>query len=297
MQASSICQIRIILSIALTLISATTYCQAFFDQQYSSLNKSFPEFSGWHGGLQVNSIVGQQWLGIDEAPQGAYISADGYVHKIRSGIGFSAYHQRFGSWRKEQIDISISPKLQLSKKITLMPSLTLSRGNYGFGNYSIWGPTSGGFLSQLTMSTGIGFVSNKFFGAVHARLPVGYDISNYLFFPNARYSALLGRSFQISKFILLPTVSLFDYEGYREFFGSFNAQYRWAYLGASFGTDSELSVAIGYEYMKRLRLSYSYSRYANRIAQGSSGSHELALRVWLFKDKAKRQFISNLPII
>lgn len=79
--------------------------------------------------------------------------------------------------------------------------------------------------------------------------------------------------------------------------GYSNINPKWIYVGAKYDFNGLAGVALGGEIMQRFRFSYSYDITTSRLGNQTLGSHELAMRIWLFKDKVKRQFLSNLPLM
>lgn len=298
----------------ITMFSANIVAQTKlnYNQTLANPTQLFPELSGWHGGLQTNVGYRNQWPGIPATYVNYTVGVDGYVHSIRSGVGMVTNHFRAGSGlvNTSSMDLSISPKLKLGEKTVFMPAVSLQFGsiaidwsNMVYSTGIIYSSSSNPItqnINYIGVGGGVGLIQNKLFIAAHSE---NINRPNVSFFPNAEnrlprtYEFLAGRNFNIGKFTLTPSAIYQYYGGFQYWSVSANAQYKSVYLSARAGNVGIWAVGAGYEFNQRVRVSYGYDITASRLSTQTWGSHELMLRVWLFKDKAKKQFLSNLPLM
>lgn len=288
--------LNIYLSLSLVLLthlfgSIPAKAQVFdsFNQQYATIIQSFPEFAGWHGGVQLNAATRLQWVGLENYPETQYFSADGYLDKVKTAIGIYGQHDALGQLKANQLGFCVSPKLSISEKLVLMPAVGVRKESVSLGNIYPSPGYVGYPYDNTEIGAGVGFVKGSLFGAAHA------DYSDYEYY-HVYYRFIAGQTFSIRQFNITPSLTF----GFNRVAGfataSINAQYKKLYAGTSYHHNSNINFAVGYEFLDVIRLSYNFEIYTS-VIQGSNGTHELAIRVWLFKDKAKRQFISNLPIL
>jgi type IX secretion system PorP/SprF family membrane protein len=293
-------------------------CQTLvnFSQRMASPTYYFPELAGWHGGMQVATQYRNQWPGIPASLVTYNASVDGYADKLHSGFALNFGHDRIGTGliTTNSVEFSWSPKINFKNGLTLMPALS---GKYFQTNVNWAQIKSGNSLTQLpyedfagspatstvnklSAGGGIGAIYKETFFAAHV-----HDLNQPMlsFFPADElrllrtYSFIAGRVFTYNKVKITPNVSYLKYGSFNLITMACNAQYKWAYIGAKYGFYGLAGASLGAEIKERVRISYSYDLTTSRLAITNLGSHELALRFWFFKDKAKKQFLSNLPLM
>ncbi|MEZ4721904.1 MAG: PorP/SprF family type IX secretion system membrane protein [Flavobacteriales bacterium] len=275
-----------------------------YSQTLANPTNLFPELTGWHGGIQMNAGYRNQWPGIATTNVGYAIGVDGYVHSIRSGIGINANHYQVGSaiQNSNYVDLNVAPKIQLGDQLVVSPALSVRIGQISI-DWSQFGPSMNPISSSinyLSFGAGVGLIRNQTFILAHT---ANLNQPNISFFASSEsriprtYQLLAGRNFMLGSFTLTPSCSYQRMSSFNYLNITFNAQYKSIYAGIRYAYNNAIGVAAGYEIEERLRLSYSYDYYTSILGLSNAGSHELALRIWLFKDKAKKQFVSNLPLM
>lgn len=285
-----------------------------FSQRMANPTYYFPELAGWHGGLQSNLQYRNQWPGTNSTYVTYQAGVDGYSDKLKSGFAFNALHDRFstGIINNNRIEFSWSPKISLENGLTIMPALS---GKYSqlardWGQYDFTNPNSPYYDPSLTpitgvihsgsFGTGLGVVFKETFLIAHAHDINRPDMTFFSKYPSRlpiTYSFLAGRIFTYEDFKVTPSITYHRQDIFNLLTIACNAQYKWIYVGAKYDFNGLAGVALGTEIKQRVRMSYSYDVTTSRLATQNLGSHELALRIWLFKDKAKKQFLSNLPLM
>lgn len=282
-----------------------------YRQLLSNPSHAFPELTGWHGALQVNGAYRVQYPGSPATTVSYAANVDGYVHKLRSGIGLNVSHDRVGTGITNftELDLNIAPKIRLTNNIVLMPAISMQYFQIavdfsqlapnGFAYSPDPAPVSNS-IHVLTGGAGLGIAFNETFIVAHSDYITQPNVS---FFANREdrlsgiYKFLAGRNFKLGQLLLTPNVSYQRYEEFNFFSLGMNAGYKWFYLGGQYVHNQSLVLGMGYELMQRFRVSYSYEHIYSTLGIQSIAAHEVALRIWLFKDKAKTQFLKNLPLM
>jgi type IX secretion system PorP/SprF family membrane protein len=280
-----------------------------FSQRMATPSYFFPEFTGWHGGLQANLQYRNQWPGVPTNYTTYNACVDGYFDKIHSGIGINLGSDRAGSGiiLTNNMELNLSPKLNTQNGITFMPALsgkithqTIDWTQLTFSQPDPSIPTVPTSIYYASVGAGLGIVFKETFLAAHV-----HDINqpNQSFTAGSRsrlsrtYSFVAGRVFTYENIKVTPSVSYLNQGPFHLFTVSCNAQYKWIYIGGKYDYSGFAGIALGAELKERIRLSYSYDNNPLRLGGTRWGSHEMALRIWLFKDKTKKQFLSNLALM
>lgn len=305
-------------AIALVWIFSFTFLLGFsqsrvnFQQQMATPTYFFPELAGWHGGVQVSTQYRNQWTGIPYNFVSYNLNVDGYSNKLKSGFSLNALHDRFstGIINTNRIEFTWSPKISTKSGLTIMPGLSLQYSNTSLDWSQITINTlppyydpSQNPISQnvryLSIGVGAGIIYKEAFGVVHIhdlnQPDMGFYPASEIRVPRM-YSGIIGRVFTHNNFKLTPSIAAHVSSGFVNATLSCNAQYKWIYLGSRYRVGNSLGIASGMEW-NWLRVSYSYDITTSRLATQTLGSHELAMRIWLFKDRAKKRFLSNLPLM
>ena len=303
----------------LFLLSSLCYSQVRtpFNQELASPTNMFPALTGWHGGLQNTVNYRNQWPGIPATYVFYNIGVDGYAQKLKSGFGLNLAHNRIGTGivNINKADLNWSPKIRLKNELIIMPSVSV-----GYFQISIdWAQTTfndrlsrwlidesstGGVINsnvnKLSLGSGLGLVYKDAFLVANVADVTQPSLS---FFTNnehrlARtYSLLLGKNFLANNWTFTPRMSYMRWGEFNTLNIGMNAQYKGFYLGANYVWDDRVGIAGGAEISNRVRFSYGYDFTTSRLGFTHIGSHEFMVRVWLFKDRADNQFLSNLPLI
>jgi len=302
----------LILGFLMTAIVAMSQSRVNFQQQMATPTYFFPELAGWHGGLQVATQYRNQWPGIPHTFVSYNVNVDGYSNKLHSGFAFNAIHDRFstGLINNNRIEFSWSPKVVATSGLIIMPALSLQYSNTSIdwsqltiNSIPIYIDPTQMPMSQnvgyLSLGGGLGIIYKEAFGVVHVH-DINQPNMSFYFASESRvprmYSTTIGRIFTLNNFKLTPSLA-YHYSGMlNTAILNFNAQYKWIYIGTQYRHNNTLGFAVGAEW-DCLRFSYSYDITTSRLGNQTLGSHELAMRIWLFKDKVKKQFLSNLPLM
>ena len=286
-------------------------------QNLGTPTNMFPALSGWHGGLQTTTNYRIQTPGVPATSVFYNVGADGYSDKLHSGFSLNLSHDRFstGIVNVNKADFNWAPKISLKNDLVIMPSLSVSYFQIAidWNQFStspnpvhnwIFDESSSNYITQavnaLSFGTGLGLVyKDAFFVAnIHdATQPsLGFYPATTLRLPRT-YSVLAGRIFTSGNWHFTPRVAYHRWDEFNNLNLGLNVQYRGFYFGADYNWGDRAGMAFGGEISDRVRLSYSYDITVSRLGTQTLGSHEVGIRVWLYKDRIKKQFLSNLALI
>lgn len=309
-------QFRVLLFV-FALFSNTAFCQYYIVVPSSqSISSIFPEFVGWHNGLQANGLITQNATLFSLRPphidqfQG---SVDGYIAPLHTGIGGSVSHEKYGSRTITVYDFAITPRLRLNVKgspLTILPSLGFTHSIFT----SEYRKSSDFFVDPIIsekkyngtatrISIGTGFVYKSWFGAFHFR--DNAELLNGLFPKNRftyrhinTYNFFISRIFEYKKVMITPSLAFKTDIASMDLIANLNLQYKWLYTGISYQAFNSVTLAAGAELKSRYRISYAFELHTSLInAYGfSSGTHVLGLRTLLFS-KPETRLIKSIPLL
>jgi len=284
-----------------------------YSQQMATPTQNFPALAGWHGSLHTNLQARNQYSGLPVSYVTLNANIDGFIDTIRSVFSLNLAHDRLNTgWvLNESLEMIWTPKLVLRNELVLMPALSFKSSQtaidwtrFNLNTYPQFNkPTlvpQRESVRYNAFGAGFGIIYKETFFASHI-----HDINqpNISFYDSDEhlvlrtYSFLLGHVFTFDDYKITPSLSYHNQGNLNLVSLACNAQYKWIYVGAKYDFNGLAGVALGGEIMQRFRFSYSYDITTSRLGNQTLGSHELAMRIWLFKDKVKRQFLSNLPLM
>ncbi|MDR0660072.1 MAG: type IX secretion system membrane protein PorP/SprF [Prevotellaceae bacterium] len=244
----------------------------------------------------INGILlaRQQWTGFSKAPRQIVFSADGYLPKIKSGLGISALVDKLGIEQSTNVNFSYSYHIRLSPKTNLSFGLSVGILHRSVDkNAAIFtdptDPNVGAFLqddSKTNPDFNFGVELN------HENFAFGAAVTHLSNSSTDRKDLVSGRHFYLygrykieltSDWDLVPSLSAQN--NIKDFQLEVNAMtfYKkrfWA--GASYRVndkfESESVVGmLGLYITDFLRVGYAYDLNVGDIGSYSSGSHEIML--------------------
>ena len=146
-------------------------------------------------------------------------------------------------------------------------------------------------VNTLGIGAGFGFLFHDWIGAVEISSLNQPDVPFFEEIESRRlrrYSAIVGKQFQVNDFSFIPTLS-YQREGTFQYVrGSLTAQYKSIIFGTSFQWDDSFGGAIGVNLKKIARLSYSYNYYNGFRWSGYFDSHQIVLSIFSFTKKGEK---------
>jgi len=311
---------RTIFLLLISLISIDGFSQfrTHHVQTLTNPTQLFPSLAGWHGGLQTNVQYRNQWPSMHLPHLFYTLGADGYVHELKTGIGFNLEHEKYVGdlsplSSNTRFEVSISPKFELNNGLVISPALSgaFSQINWNADYipppptiYDPWMqtyyPPLISTINYMAFGSGIAMMYRDAFFACHVHDINQPDLSFYESTESRlprMYSFLLGKVFTSNAFKATPSLSFHRVGEFNTLTAACNLQYKWLYLATSYRVQDRVTLGLGVEIKKAVRLSYSYDFTTSTVGTNTLTSHEAALRVLLFQGRSKKQFLSNLGIM
>jgi type IX secretion system PorP/SprF family membrane protein len=296
----------LVVFISVFAINAQTNVQLY--QQLASPAHTFKSLSGWHGGVQAGLNYQNLWPGIANTSVGYMLNADIYSEKIHSAFGVNAAHNRLygGDYIQNSIEAYFSPKLNMKNGWLIMPSASLSLNQHSIKGYSFFSSLPfndpndlyTNSMNRLGVGLGLGLIYKNWFGVGDLS---SINQADYSFYENSesrkpmRSSFIVGRTFELANFSLMPTLSYMNEGSFSTIKASLNANYKWLTVAGSYDWDNAFAASIGVLAKEKVRFSYSYIMPTSSLSPSSIISHELGLSV-IFA-KPERGFIKNIGLM
>ncbi len=272
--------------------------EAFHEQVLNNPVNLHPSLAGWHGGVGIYATSQQQFVGLDGRPETTGAAVDGYVDKLRTAFAVNVQRDRFGQLVFDKYQLVASPKIALGTKSTLMPSVAFNYHDLRIG--SNWRMNSLNSTSSFNTSTGssitagLAFTHQNLFAAVtfHNLIRTSGEAS-----PGTIMSMSAGYHFQVNdNWSITPTVNA-QSNNYSSAY-QLSATVRWKELFVTphYTWKDRTGLALGVDLAERVRFSVLVSSRSTIEGGFSSTTYEAGFRALLFKDKAKRRFLKDLPV-
>lgn len=255
------------------------------------------------------AIARQQWAGFSGAPKQIVFSADGYLSKIKSGLGLSAIVDKLGMENSTNINVSYSYHIRVSSKTNLSFGLSVGVLHRSVDKDKIVfpdpnDPNAVTFLQEKNKTEpdfNFGFELNHenfTFGASVTHLNNSSSSSKDLV--SGRHFYAYGRyRFELTPdWDLVPTLAAQN--NIKTFQMEVNAMTFYKkrfWLGASYRVNDKIESEsivgmLGLYITDFLRLGYAYDLNVGNIGSYSSGSHEIMLG---FRIKPKTRSYNKTP--
>lgn len=292
-----------ILIFALMLMSAVSYSQQdaqYTQYMYNTINVN-PAYAGSRGVMSIFGLYRTQWVGLDGAPVTSAFSVNSPIENTNLGVGLSFVNDRIGPTIENTISADVSYTIQTSEKYKL------SFGVKGTANLFNLDPTKLNPVNQgdpllqnlsnnfsPNVGAGVYFHSNKSY--------LGLSVPN--FFESKRYSNndvavfkermnmyfIGGYVFELSPSLKFKPAFLTKMvQGaplQLDVSGNFLINDK-LMLGAAWRWSAAMSFMAGFQITDGLYAGYGYDLETTKLANYSSGSHEIFLRFELFKRQSR----------
>lgn len=281
------------------------YGRTYMDQTSSNVTSSFPEFSGWHGGTQLNVASRQQFTGFAGRPQFYSVNGDIYFSKINSAVGVVVQNEILGSTQASMASLNYSYRIKLGS-LYLLPSIGFTRHQImWFANWLKKAPNYTRWHANQ-ISGGFGWVYNKWFGAIHYGGSTDYNDPPQVYITGTNatifthqtapiYNALFGRIIYLKQWSFYKSMHVQSNLSTMRVELNFNAAYHGFIAGIKFHVADYFALGIGYDILDRYRISYSTVLPVRRLISGSNRTHEIGLRI-LLNSKTEYRIIDNFGI-
>lgn len=292
-------------------------------------NYSIPEYSnidvlfsniGATSQFRFQSTSMARWIeSVDQRKFSQQITLDGYSRGAQSGFGLQANYDYFanGSIQNWNTCLLFSPKLALSRSVSLEPALRLKIGNkllnedritnHSIVNYENQTANQFNFDSSIAIGSKLWYRDLDFGLTINTPyFYIGGQVSNVLRHQNNIYSnyenldmrannvynAVIGTQY-ISRNhkIQFSPYAFFERINTNRFFAGFNLKLYKLMLGGSYGTGNTISASVGLTFKNFTLCTQSSYAYSTAIDQNSF-IHQLTLRFNSNVDKKSRRYIT-----
>ncbi len=296
-----------LLLILFCVITTILYAQRDIQLTQYSLNVPYYNagFTGIDKGIHFLLLVRSQWIGFSEPPQTQFIDFNGYIDKIKSGVGITLIHDKLGYENNYNIHINyafpyywddnkavsigasfniLSKRLDGSELIyddMTDPNAVLA--DESFYNYS--------------MNLGIGLLINDFkFGISTVYLTNANAHLSDFKKPGRHYYAFGQYEFNVNDYLALSPSFLVktDFIVYQGDISLLSIYQNSLYLGVNYRINESASLIAGLMIFKNFKVMYSYDFIISDINKVSNSTHEITLN-YDIKQKSTRPPINRSP--
>lgn len=263
------------------------FTQYMFNELYIN-----PAYAGSREYLSTTTLVRQQWVGLDGAPNTQTLSAHKPLFNNKIGAGITFLNESIGVSKRTQINANGAYRLAMGKN-TLSFGLQLGLAgisenlaslglvndnqfatntgrrlapNMGFGTYYVTPKWYAGFsiprLLQNRLDGTSGEVNNRF------------NMSDWHYFITAGSLHTINADFKIKPAVMLKATTGAPMELDINALGIYLDRI-WAGLG--YRTGDAVNAMIGAQINQQLRAGYSYDYTTSKLGTFHSGSHELMI--------------------
>ncbi|MEN9639321.1 MAG: hypothetical protein RLZZ262_1189 [Bacteroidota bacterium] len=275
------------------------FTQYMFNELYIN-----PAYAGSRENISVTGLIREQWVGLDGAPSTQTLSAHAPVFGKRVGVGLTFLNETIGVSKRTGFNLNGSYRIPMDANVLSfglqlgMNSISenlldlglandnqfqLNTGrqlapNFGFGTYYLapkWyvGLSIPRMLqNRLDVTSGTGDVQNKL------------NVKDWHYFLTAGSIHTLSSDLKLRPAIMLKAVN----GAPMELDLSANLLMReFIWAGLAYRTGDAMSLLLGAQLTKQLRLGYSYDLSTSELKDFNSGSHEIMLGYDFSFDKNK----------
>jgi len=252
-----------------------------------------PAVAGTTGQLCATGFFRQQWAGFDGAPKTGLLNAHMGIKRISSGVGLSVYLDELGQQKSTFARLSYSFHRKLGPG-TFGIGLSAGLVSHSLGRNWLTRdplaqdntiPAAGNADSGFDLGAGLYYVSPTFWVGVSSTHLTEAELEDVSIQTRRHYFVQAGYDWAIKgdkKYILQPSFLVKSDATSTQV--DLNATFLYnnmVWLGVSYRTEDAIAPMIGYQFKPNeksmMRIGYSYDVTTSRLANYSSGSHEVML--------------------
>jgi type IX secretion system PorP/SprF family membrane protein len=275
------------------------FTQYMFNEMYVN-----PAYAGSRENISVTGLIREQWVGLDGAPSTQTLSAHAPVWGKKVGIGLTFLNEKIGVSKRTGFNLNGAYRIPMDQN-TLSFGLQLGMNsisenlldlglasdnqfqlntgkqlapNFGFGTYYLAPKWYVGLSiprmiqNRLDVANGTGDVQNKL------------NVKDWHYFLTAGSIHALTSDLKLKPAVMIKTVN----GAPMELDLSCNLMLRdFVWAGLAYRTGDAVSLLLGAQLTKQLRLGYSYDLSTSELKDFNSGSHEIMLGYDFSFDKNK----------
>lgn len=297
-----------ILKIVLFLLCSFAYTTVIYAQQDSQYTQYMyntetinPAYAGTRGSLNFMGLYRNQWVGLDGAPKTLNFSVNTPVRE-RVGLGITFSQDKIGPSDESTIAMDFSYTLPVNEDIKFAFGIKggINLLNVDYTILTIENPTDNEFQynidNRVTPIIGAGaYLYNETwyagFSVPNMLETTHYDdstISNASEKPN--FYAIAGYVFTLSDSVKLKPAVLGKFTSGAPIAIDISANVLFLKkftLGVSYRLDASISALAGFQITDTFFAGYSYDYDTTGIGNYNSGSHEIFLRLEIFKTTSR----------
>ena len=276
---------RILLCLSVLLSYTTVNSQSYSVVSTYPLHQSYfnPAALNWDSDLNISLLSRKQWVGFTGSPFTTFLSAGGYMPKVKAAAGMVTSFYSIGFSRESRIELQLAKRFvteNLNIQIGVSPSfVSLTYENPQWITINPVQPDPSIPASSrdagISLSAGVGVWNNSFFafaGSQHITEPVLGDIN---FSYRRSYSLSLGYNMPVgSGAMIIPSLFLEADHYSAQVQADLRVLARNIIAGVGYRHNDAIIVSGGYQ-GKKIRAGYAYDITTSRLRNFSSGSHEL----------------------
>lgn len=281
-----------------------------------------PSMAGCDSAMHVSASNRQQWVGVENAPQTSFISADMpfKFRGIRQGVGVSILNDQAGLFSTTITSGQYSySKTVWGGRLALGAQLGMINQKFDAGGIYIpdgdaWNPSDealpSGDVSGTSLDLGLGaYFEKNFAGSTYyAALSLMHlnqatiDLEEYAYYQQKRtYYFLAGGNIPLTRtlFILQPSLLVKSILQTTQVDVTLRATYDNRFFGGLSYRHGDAIVLMAGAEIKSIRLGYSYDIGTSALARASNGSHEIVMSylVKMDLDKNKKHPKKSIRIL
>ncbi|GAA5034664.1 hypothetical protein GCM10011506_29340 [Marivirga lumbricoides] len=265
-----------------------------------------PAFVGSNGGTEINTVLRQQWLGVDDAPISGTLTLQ-YAGESNLRLGLTVIHESAVILENNAALLTVGYRLPLGYNHSLTFGLSGGIGKYGLDlsqvdlsdpalsnalSSTLYADGNFGFMYQLN-DLKLSFAANNIFDANP------YSQENFRDIKFSNLESIVGSVSYRFQFVNNP-ITFEPYLLYRssgpdfrqaEAAGVFYYQDKF-WLGGAYRYESNPAIFVGFNLFRNLKLSYSFEFPPKELNSFRGGSHELMFS-YNFGRKSKKNIISE----
>ena len=284
------------------LVNLVGYSQQdaqYTQYMYNTINVN-PAYAGSRGVMSVFGLHRTQWVGLDGAPVTNAFSIHSPIENTNLGIGLSFVNDRLGPTDENNISIDLSYTIKTSETFKLSFGVKGSADLFSFDSTKLNAYSQDNYLQSYTnkfspnLGAGVYLHSDKSY--------LGLSVPN--FFETKRYSDNDYVVYKDKMNFYLIGGYVFDLSSKLKFkpaflgkmtqgaplqldvSGNFLINDKFV-LGAAWRWSAAGSFMAGFQVNDGLYVGYGYDLDTTKLAHYNSGSHEIFLRLELFKRQNK----------
>jgi type IX secretion system PorP/SprF family membrane protein len=290
-----------------SIITTIIYAQRDIQITQYSLNMPYynAAFTGIDKGIHSLLLVRSQWIGFTKPPETQFIDFNGYINKIKSGVGLTLIHDQLGYENNYNLHLNYAFPYYWddNKAISIGASFN-----------ALWKRLDGSELIYEDMTDPNAILANESFYNYSMNLGLALLLNDfqlgistiYLTNTNAHLSDLKkpGRhyyvfgqyKFNVNDYLSLTPSFLVktDFVVYQGDVSLLSIYQNTLYLGVNYRINESASLLAGLMIFKDFKILYSYDFVLSDINKVSNSTHEITLS-YDIKQKSSRPPINRSP--